>query len=79
MKRKIERYLSNNEKHKVPQMDDGRYDFKGDLEGVLSAVRYAPPESGSKRSNSGRKASRSRSQGNNHGHGTYFTSYEVLM
>ncbi len=46
MKRKIEKYLSNNDKDRVRYKDDGRYDFRGDLEGVLTAVREGPTEGG---------------------------------
>lgn len=42
MKRKIEKYLSNNDKDRIRYKEDGRYDFKGDLEGVLIAVREGP-------------------------------------
>ena len=42
MKRKIEKYLA--QKQGVPESEirlteDGRYDFMGDLEGILVAVR----------------------------------------
>ena len=46
MKRKIEKYLSNNDSDQVRFTDDGRYDFRDDLDGVLSAVRTQPPEGG---------------------------------
>ena len=43
MKRKIEKHLAEKEGlasiKQVKLMDDGRFDFKGDLEGVLKAVR----------------------------------------
>ncbi len=39
MKRKIEKYLSNNDKEKILYKDDGRFDFRGNVEGVLTAVR----------------------------------------
>jgi len=42
MKRKIEKYLAKKQGVDVPHIrytDDGRFDFMGDLEGVLSAVR----------------------------------------
>jgi len=38
MKRKIEKYLSTSGKKKLKR-EDGRYDFQGDMDGVLSAVR----------------------------------------
>lgn len=44
MKRKIEKYLSNNDKERIPYKDDGRFDFRGDVEGVLTAVRDATAE-----------------------------------
>ena len=44
MKRKIEKYLSNNDKDRIRYKDDGRYDFRGDLDGVLTAVREGPTE-----------------------------------
>ena len=46
MKRKIEKYLSNNDSDTVRFTDDGRYDFRDDLDGVLSAVRTQPLEGG---------------------------------
>ena len=46
MKRKIEKYLSNNDKDRIRYKEGGRYDFRGDLEGVLTAVREAPAEGG---------------------------------
>jgi hypothetical protein len=46
MKRKIEKYLSNNDKDRIRIKEDGRYDFKGDLEGVLTAVREGPIDGG---------------------------------
>jgi hypothetical protein len=39
MKRKIERYLGNGDDDSIHYLDDGRFDFKGDVEGVLGAVR----------------------------------------
>ena len=42
MKRKIERYLSNKDREKIRYMTDGRFDFNGDLDGVLTAVREGP-------------------------------------
>ncbi|KAL7551685.1 hypothetical protein ACHAWF_014870 [Thalassiosira exigua] len=39
MKRKIEKYLSNNDHDKIRYHNDGRFDFEGDLDGVLMAVR----------------------------------------
>jgi hypothetical protein len=44
MKRKIEKYLSNNDKDKISYKDDGRFDFRGDVEGVLTAVRDSTSE-----------------------------------
>jgi hypothetical protein len=44
MKRKIEKYLSNNDKDRIPYKDDGRFDFDGDVEGVLTAVRDSSAE-----------------------------------
>jgi hypothetical protein len=39
MKRKIEKYLSNNDRDRIPMNSGGRFDFRGDIEGVLLAVR----------------------------------------
>ncbi len=44
MNRKIEKYLSNNDKDRIPYKDDGRFDFDGDVEGVLTAVRNSTAE-----------------------------------
>jgi hypothetical protein len=44
MKRKIEKYLSNNDKEKISYKDDGRFDFRGDVKGVLAAVRDSTSE-----------------------------------
>lgn len=40
MKKKVERYLSNNGKDEIRYHSDGRFNFNGDLEGVLASVRF---------------------------------------
>lgn len=50
MKRKIEKYLSNNDKDKIHYLHDGRFEFHGDVEGVLTAVRDAAESSGGRSS-----------------------------
>jgi len=74
MKRKIEKYLSNSDIDLIRYMDDGRFNFYGDLEGVLTAVRDPPDGSSAaskKATSSSRKnagaSSRSRSNNGNHG------------
>lgn len=43
MKKKIEKYLaSKSPDNKVPYLSEGRYDFVGNIEGVLAAVRGVP-------------------------------------
>jgi len=39
MKRKIEKFLSNNDRDRIPMNSGGRFDFRGDIESVLLAVR----------------------------------------
>mmetsp|Transcript_36207 Transcript_36207/g.76313 ORF Transcript_36207/g.76313 Transcript_36207/m.76313 type:complete len:534 (+) Transcript_36207:1102-2703(+) len=66
MKRKIERYLSNNDKEKIRYLHDGRFNFHGDLEGVLVAVRDVGENgnrSGGTGRNSNRKSKKSSSNG----------------
>ena len=46
MKRKIEKYLSNNDHDKIRYQNDGRFDFHGNLDGVLTAVRDAAENGG---------------------------------
>jgi len=46
MKRKIEKYLSNNDRDKINYLNDGRYDFHGNVEGVLMAVRDSTENGG---------------------------------
>ena len=46
MRRKIEKYLAKKQgvlECNIRYTDDGRFDFMGDLEGVLSAVRGKDP------------------------------------
>jgi hypothetical protein len=46
MKKKIEKYLaSKSGNNKVPYLPGGRYDYMGDIEGVLAAVRSIPVKS----------------------------------
>jgi hypothetical protein len=46
MKKKIEKYLaSKSGNNEVPYLPGGRYDYMGDLEGVLAAVRSIPVKS----------------------------------
>ena len=62
MKRKIEKYLSTSGKKKLKR-EDGRYDFQGDMDGVLSAVRESDssrPSSGKSTSSSSKKKNTSR-------------------
>ena len=63
MKRKIERYLGNGNDENIQYLEDGRFDFNGDMEGVLQAVR----EYEGRKSTSGKKNSRTPAK-------TYFTS-----
>ena len=65
MKRKIERYLGNGNDENICYLEDGRFDFGGDMEGVLFAVR----QSEGKRSTSGKKSTRTPSNKK-----TYFAS-----
>lgn len=59
MKRKIERYLGNGNDENISYLEDGRFDFNGDVDGVLQAVR----ESEGRRSTSGKKNSKTPSHG----------------
>ena len=54
MKKKIERYLGNGYDNSIRYTEDGRFDFNGDINGVLRAVR----ESEGRKSTSGKKSSR---------------------
>ena len=63
MKRKIERYLGNGNDENIQYLEDGRFDFNGDMEGVLQAVR----EYEGRKSTSGKKNSRTPAK-------KYFTS-----
>jgi hypothetical protein len=54
MKRKIERYLGNGNDANIRYLEDGRFDFNGDMDGVLLAVR----ESEGRKSSSGKKNSK---------------------
>ena len=54
MKKKIERYLGNGYDNSILYMNDGRFDFNGDINGVLRAVR----ETEGRKSTSGKKSSR---------------------
>ena len=61
MRRKIDKYLAEKQKcseNEIRMLDDGRYDFMGDVDGVLAAVRGS---GGSAR----KSASKSRPKGNN--------------
>ena len=68
MKRKIEKYLArsqNCDESSIRYLDENRFDFSGDLDGVLYAVRDAEGSSarrGGDRSTSDRKASRKQSR-----------------
>jgi len=67
MKKKIEKYLArsqNCEESKIQLLDDGRYDFNGDLDGVLLAVRELEG-SAKKATESDKKAYRKVSSGLN--------------
>ena len=67
MRRKIEKYLAQKagvDESQIIPTDDGRYDFKGDFEGVLEAVRGKDGHSGNLRGanrimNSGTRSARS--------------------
>ena len=67
MRRKIEKYLAQKagvDESQIVPTDDGRYDFKGDFEGVLEAVRGKDGHSGNLRGanrimNSGARSARS--------------------
>eukprot|EP00804_Cyclotella_cryptica_P015385 CCRYP_008013-RB/>CCRYP_008013-RB protein AED:0.15 eAED:0.15 QI:476/1/1/1/1/1/4/502/1051 len=59
MKRKIERYLGNGNDDNIRYLDDGRFDFNGDVEGVLTAVRELDKSSAKK----GEKSSSKKSSG----------------
>ncbi len=67
MKKRIERYLTNNnDASHIRKTVDGRYDFHGDLDGVLTAVRDHTPFDSARKgssSSSGRKSSRRSSPG----------------
>ena len=52
MKRKIEEYLSTSGKKNFKR-EDGRYDFQGDMDGVLAAVREKNKASSRKRGRGG--------------------------
>lgn len=57
MKRKIERYLGNGNDDNIRYLEDGRFDFSGDIEGVLTAVRELDKSSAKKGEKvSGKKA-----------------------
>ena len=58
LKRKIERYLSNDNTEEVRYKEDGRFDFNGDLNAVLMAVRTTSVGSSSKRNSSRKSASK---------------------
>ena len=60
LKRKIERYLSNDNTEEVQYKEDGRFDFNGDLNAVLMAVRTTSVGSSSKKRNSSRKSASKR-------------------
>ena len=63
MRRKIEKYLArkqNCDEAHIRYTDDGRFDFMGDLEGVLGAVRGSGKDSGR-----GRKSSSGKTRGPN--------------
>ena len=70
MKRKIEKYLSSSGKKKLKR-DDGRYDFHGELDQVLNAVRDegARVPSTGKKSSSKKNSSSSRSSSSSGGGG----------
>jgi hypothetical protein len=66
MRRKIEKYLAKKQgvdEANIRYMDDGRFDFMGDLEGVLAAVR-GKDGSGRGRGKSTGKARKHRKKGN---------------
>jgi hypothetical protein len=54
MKRKIERYLGNGNDENIRYLEDGRFDFREGIDGVLYAVR----ESEGRKSTSGKKSVR---------------------
>ena len=54
MKRKIQRYLGNGNDDNIRYLEDGRFDFNGDVDGVLHAVR----EYEGRRSTSGKKCTK---------------------
>jgi hypothetical protein len=57
MKRKIERYLGHGNDDNIRYLEDGRFDFSGDIEGVLTAVRELDKSSAKKgEKSSGKKA-----------------------
>eukprot|EP00529_Nitzschia_sp_RCC80_P005226 CAMPEP_0113486984 /NCGR_PEP_ID=MMETSP0014_2-20120614/25278_1 /TAXON_ID=2857 /ORGANISM="Nitzschia sp." /LENGTH=991 /DNA_ID=CAMNT_0000380673 /DNA_START=28 /DNA_END=3003 /DNA_ORIENTATION=+ /assembly_acc=CAM_ASM_000159 len=61
MRRKIEKFLArkqNVEENNIRLTPDGRYDFMGDLEGVLNAVRGKDPTLKSSKKSTGRKPKR---------------------
>ena len=58
MRRKIEKYLARKqgvEEGKIQYLDDGRFDFMGNLDGVLAAVRGKDGSGRSKRKNDKKK------------------------
>jgi hypothetical protein len=60
MRRKIERYLAKKQgvdEANIKYTEDGRFDFMGDLEGVLAAVRGGPGEGKKIERRSGKKES----------------------
>ena len=61
MKRKIERYLSNGDGGKARYTNDGRFNFYGDFEAVLTAVRDMPASDRKKGNSSRKKAAAARS------------------
>lgn len=68
MKRKIERYLSNNDRERIRYLAGGRFDFDGDLDGVLTAVREGPDNSSANR-NVRRTHKSGKKSGNNNRNG----------
>ncbi|KAL7510145.1 hypothetical protein ACHAXN_010650 [Cyclotella atomus] len=67
MKRKIERYLGNGNDDNIRYLEDGRFDFSNDMDGVLLAVR----ESEGRKSSSGKKTSRTPGNSAMFKNGTY--------